>query len=556
MDTTTLPKSSLLFQSSRYRRIITFFSALIMHIIWWDLLISRIPILGYSARRTRPARHRRWAARFRLLAVEMGGVMIKLGQFLSSRVDVLPKEITDELKGLQDEVPPVPWTEIERIFQEDLGNPAQYFAHVETKPVAAASLGQAHRAWLLPKNEDEAYGDPVIIKVQRPNIEQMVSTDLAALALVARVLMRYPPIRRRADAPALLEEFAGTLWEELDYESEAGNAERFARIHADNQRIIIPAVYRDILTKRVLVLENVETIKMADVAALINHGIDPKEVAEVMLDAYFKQVFEEGFFHADPHPGNLFVLPEEPWEGAPGTRPFKIIFVDFGMVGEIPSLMGDNLRKVMISIMQRDSRQLVETYQDLGFLLPSADIDRIVEAQSTVLNHVWGRKLLELSRPDPREVQELTSEFRDLLFDMPFQIPQDFIYLGRAFGMVIGLVSQLNPDINPWHTVEKYGQELLQTQRAEQFSELSTEMLLEGIRPYLELPPRILRLLEMAENGRLVVQQRPDPNTQRQREKMARRLSFLSWSILGSASMISATIWYYLRRQDHDGDQN
>lgn len=556
MDTTTLPKSSLLFQSSRYRRIITFFSALIMHIIWWDLLISRIPILGYSARRTRPARHRRWAARFRLLAVEMGGVMIKLGQFLSSRVDVLPKEITDELKGLQDEVPAVPWTEIERIFQEDLGNPAQYFAHVETKPVAAASLGQAHRAWLLPKNEDEAYGDPVIIKVQRPNIEQMVSTDLAALALVARVLMRYPPIRRRADAPALLEEFAGTLWEELDYESEAGNAERFARIHADNQRIIIPAVYRDILTKRVLVLENVETIKMADVAALINHGIDPKEVAEVMLDAYFKQVFEEGFFHADPHPGNLFVLPEESWEGAPGTRPFKIIFVDFGMVGEIPSLMGDNLRKVMISIMQRDSRQLVETYQDLGFLLPSADIDRIVEAQSTVLNHVWGRKLLELSRPDPREVQELTSEFRDLLFDMPFQIPQDFIYLGRAFGMVIGLVSQLNPDINPWHTVEKYGQELLQTQRAEQFSELSTEMLLEGIRPYLELPPRILRLLEMAENGRLVVQQRPDPNTQRQREKMARRLSFLSWSILGSASMISATIWYYLRRQDHDGDQN
>ena len=217
-----------------------------MHIVWWDLLISRIPILGYSARRTRPARHRRWAARFRLLAVEMGGVMIKLGQFLSSRVDVLPKEITDELKGLQDEVPAVPWPEIERILHEDLGNPAQYFAHVETEPVAAASLGQAHRAWLLPENEDEAYGDPVIVKVQRPNIEQMVRTDLAALALVARVLMRYPPIRRRADAPALLEEFAGTLWEELDYESEAGNAERFARIHADNERIIIPAVYRDI----------------------------------------------------------------------------------------------------------------------------------------------------------------------------------------------------------------------------------------------------------------------------------------------------------------------
>ena len=552
MDTTTLPESSPLLQNSRYRRIITFFGALIMHVIWWDLLISSIPILGYSARRSRSARHRRWAARFRLLAVEMGGVMIKLGQFLSSRVDVLPKEITDELKGLQDEVPAVPWPEIEQILREDLGDTSQHFAHIETKPIAAASLGQAHRAWLLPENEEEIYGDPVVVKVQRPNIEQMVSTDLAALSFVARVLMRYPPIRRRADAPALLDEFARTLWEELDYESEASNAERFARIHADNDRISIPAVYRGSSTRRVLVLENVETLKMADVAALINHGIDPKEVADLLLDAYFKQVFEEGFFHADPHPGNLFVRPEEPWEGEPGTRPFRIVFVDFGMVGEIPNLMGDNLRKVMIAIMQRDSRQLVETYQDLGFLLPGADVNRIVEAQATVLNHIWGKKLLELSRPDPKEVQELTSEFRDLLFDFPFQIPQDFIYLGRAMGMVMGLVSQLDPEINAWHKVEQFGQELLQSQRSEQFSELNTEMLLEGIRPYLEMPPRILRLLEMAESGRLVVQNKPDTTAQRQQEKMARRLSFLSWSILGSASMISATIWYYLRRQDKD----
>jgi len=558
MDTTTIHKTSLLIHSNRYRRIVVFFSALIMHVIWWDLLVSRIPILGYSARSTRAARHRRLARRFRLLAIQMGGVLIKLGQFLSSRVDVLPKEITDELKGLQDEVPAVPWPEIEQIIHEELGAADKYFAHIETEPVAAASLGQAHRAWLLPEIENQSYGAPVVVKIQRPHIEQMVSTDLAALAVVARILMRYPPIRRRADAPALMDEFASTLWEELDYESEAANAERLARIHGGNKRIKIPSVYREISTRRVLVLENVESVKMADVAALINHGINPKEVADVLLDAYFKQVFEEGFFHADPHPGNLFVKPEEPWEGEPGTRPFKIIFVDFGMVGEIPSLMGNNLRKVMIGFMQRDSRQLVETYQDLGFLLPGADIERIVDAQSTVLDHMWGKKLLEISRPDPKEVQQLTSEFRDLLFDMPFQIPQDFIYLGRAFGMVIGLVSQLNPDINPWHTVEKYGRELLRSQRQEQFSELSAEMLLEGIRPYLELPPRILRLLEMAENGRLVVQNKSDPHLQRQQDKIARRLNFLSWSILGSASMISATLWYFLRRQggDHDRDSS
>ncbi len=134
-------------------------------------------------------------------------------------------------------------------------------------------------------------------------------TDLSALQIVARILMRYPPIRRRADVPALLEEFSRTLWEELDYESEASNVERFAQIHAHDSRIYIPAVYREHSTRRVLVLENVETLKVGDIAAQINVGIDPKAVANVLLEAYFKQVFEEGFFHADPHPGNLFVRP-------------------------------------------------------------------------------------------------------------------------------------------------------------------------------------------------------------------------------------------------------
>ncbi len=551
METRTPSESLPLLQNPRYWRIISFFGRLIIHVILWDLFLSSIPILGYSARMSRATRHRQWAARFRLLAVDMGGVMIKLGQFLSSRVDVLPREITDELRGLQDEVPAVPWPEIERILREDLGDLSQHFAHVESDPVAAASLGQAHRAWLNPDSEEE-YGTPVVVKVQRPNIDEMVRTDLAALRVIARILMRYAPIRRRANTPALLDEFAGTLWEELDYESEASNAERFARIHGDNDLIIIPAVFRSSSTKRVLVLENVETLKMADVASLINVGIDPAAVADVLLDAYFKQIFEEGFFHADPHPGNLFVRPQSSWEGEPGTRPFKIIFVDFGMVGEIPNLMGDNLRKIMIAVMQRDARQLVETYQDLGFLLPGADIDRIIEAQSTVLNRIWGRKLLELSRPDPKEVQELTSEFRDLLFDFPFQIPQDFVYLGRAFGMITGLVSQLNPDINAWHRVEKYGQELLQAQRAEQLREFNTDVIIEGLRPYLEMPPRILRLLEMAESGRLVVQSRPDSYAQRSQDKIARRLNFLSFSILGAASMVSATIWYFLRQRDKD----
>ncbi len=550
MDAIRVASTTQLIENKRFRRIISFFSRMILHIIWWDLFFSQVPVFGLRARQTRSRRHRKWAARFRLLAVDMGGVMIKLGQFLSTRVDVLPMEITDELKGLQDEVPEVPWEQVQAIIVGELGDPADRFAAIEEEPIAAASLGQAHRAWLLPNSDEHAQGEPVVVKVQRPHIENMVRVDLSALDIVARILMRYPPIRKRADVPALLDEFSRTLWEELDYESEADNALRLAQIHASNKNIYIPYVYREHSSRRVLVLENVETLKVADVAALINVGIDPKKVATILLDAYFKQVFQEGFFHADPHPGNLFVRPLKNWDGEPGQRPFLLIFVDFGMVGHIPNIMGDNLRKIMISVMQRDARQLTEAYQDLGFLLPGADIERIIEAQSIVLDHIWGRKLLDLSKPDPREMQELTIEFRDILFDFPFQIPQDFIYLGRALGMVSGLLSQLDPDINPWYQIEKYGRELLLQEDGSDVRELSRDVILEGIRPYLNMPPRILRLLEMAEKGRIVVQNKPDPVSTKQQALLARRLTQLSWSILGAAGMISASLLYLIRRQN------
>jgi predicted unusual protein kinase regulating ubiquinone biosynthesis (AarF/ABC1/UbiB family) len=149
----------------------------------------------------------------------------------------------------------------------------------------------------------------------------------------------------------------------------------------------------------------------------------------------------------------------------------------------------------------------------------------------------------------------LTSEFRDLLFDFPFQVPQDFIYLGRAFGMVMGLVSQLNPEIDAWQQIEKFGKELLESQRSEELRDISSDFLLEGLRPYLDMPPRILRLLEMAENGRLLVQHKTDPTTQRHQEQLGRRLGQLSWSILGAAGMISATTFYYLKQKNGSKDQ-
>ncbi|HNS40291.1 MAG TPA: AarF/ABC1/UbiB kinase family protein, partial [Promineifilum sp.] len=366
----------------RYRRILRFFSGVIANIVWWDLMMRRLPVARQRALATRPERFRELAREFRGLAIEMGGVMIKLGQFLSARVDVLPLEVTAELKGLQDEVPAADTKIIMGLLRQELGDIDRRFESIEPQPLAAASLGQVYRARLKPPRGESGPGASVVIKVQRPQIEFLVRTDLAALRVVARWLMRYKPIRKRADVPALMEEFARTLWEELDYESEADNAEEFARIHADNPNIYIPKVYREHSTRRVVVLEDVEALKIADVDGLTRAGIDSRDVASLLLEAYFKQVFVAEFFHADPHPGNLFVRPMPLTPAEPdGERGFQLIFVDFGMAVRLPETVGENLRKVLIGVSQRSASQLTEAYHDLGFFLPGADIDRITEAQ-------------------------------------------------------------------------------------------------------------------------------------------------------------------------------
>ena len=537
----------------RYRRILRFFAGVIANIIWWDLMVGRLPVARQRAVSSRPQRLRDLAREFRGLAIEMGGVMIKLGQFLSSRVDVLPIEVTQELQGLQDEVPPADNEQVFGLLREQLGDLNRRFVNIERQPLAAASLGQVYRARLRPAGAAEVVR--VVVKVQRPGIEDLVRTDLAALRVVARWTMRYKPIRKRANVPALLEEFARTLWQELDYRAEADNAEQFAEIHADNPRIQIPRVYREHSTARVVVLEDVEALKIGDTAALAAAGIDTKDVAELLLEAYFKQIFVAEFFHADPHPGNLFVRPRPTAETASDAPPdFQLVFVDFGMAVRLPKAMGENLRKVLIGVTQRDSRQLVEAYRDLGFFLPGADVERINEAHEAILDQIYGRNLLDLTQPDPREIEAIGREFRDLLFDFPFQIPQDFIYLGRALGMISGLVSTLDPHINPWRQIERYGQQLLRGQSFQQFRDMGLGNVLELVRPFLATPARIQRLLEEAEKGRLRVQLKSDRDAVRQQERLEKRIGQLAWSVVSAAGILSATLVYLERRRERRQD--
>lgn len=525
----------------RYRRILWFFGGIIGHFIVLDLLVGRLPFIGGRIRTSRPARFQQIARRFRALAIEMGGVMIKLGQFLSARVDVLPAEITAELAGLQDEVPPVPFPAIMAALQTELGDVTSRFAEIEERPLAAASLGQAHRATLQGNSPGGA--SKVVVKVQRPGIEEVVRTDLAALRVVARWIMRYKPIRRRANVPALMEEFARTLWEELDYRAEAANAERFARIFAGEADVAVPKVYHEHSTGRVLTLENVEGIRINDVAAMCAVGIEPTAVAERLLDVYFKQVFQEGFFHADPHPGNIFVRLRPRPVNAPtdGPTPFQITFIDFGMMGNIQSLMGENLRRVLLAVAKRDARALTQIYQDMGFFLPGADLDRITEAQEAVLGRIWGRSLQEMTRPSADEIKELGSQFKDLLREFPFQVPQDFIYLGRAVGMLSGLTSQLHPEVNLWTQMEKYALEIVGNEGLKLFS---PTVLIDEARSILAVPAQMRRLIQLAESGQFQVRTVEDAGVVRRLTQVERRIARLNTSIMASASLLAGALLY------------
>ncbi len=438
---------------ARTRRILWFGARAVLTFIGWELIL-RVVLGRERVNRGALERYRRMAHEFRNLSVSMGGVLIKVGQFVSSRVDVLPSAITDELADLQDEVPPEKFEDIRAVVEAELGKPLdKAFAFFEPTVEAAASLGQVHRARLLTS-------ESVVVKVQRPGITVIVATDLDAVRMVLNWIRNYGPIRRRVDLLALLDEFSRILYQELDYVQEAENALTFAANFADDPEVYVPKVYREISTRRVLVLEDVHSIKITDLAALEAAGVDRKQVASRLFNTYLQQYFEDGFFHADPHPGNLFINPIG--DSAERPRPFVLTFVDFGMTGRITPSVRAQLREFLFGLTTRDANRMVRAEAALGFFLPGADLKLVEQATEQVFARFYGMTTAELLKMDRRELVTFAHQFTDLLFELPFQVPQDYIYLVRAAGILSGMCSRLDPEINYWALMEPYAQKILQ----------------------------------------------------------------------------------------------
>ena len=467
----------------------------IIEILWWEIILPYRLGLGMLNRHP-VERRQRWAREYRAFALRMGGVWIKLGQFFSSRADILPPDITTILADLQDEVQPVPWDAIEQQIKKELGGaPERFFTDFNRTPKAAASLGQVHYA-ALPS------GELVAVKVQRPAIEAIIEVDLRALRWVMNLLNNFSFIRRRANLDALYDEFAGTLKLELDYIAESHNAERFAENFAADPQVVRPKPYWPLTTRRVLTLERVEGIKINNYAALEQAGVSRAEVAEKVFWVYLKQVFEHGFFHADPHPGNLFIRPRETKAEDGKSRPFDLVFLDFGMVGHIPDRSRVLLRRMMIAIVQRDYVELVRLSRELGFLLPEADNKALIAALDTLFERYYGLSMAELTAINYDEIEQLSEQFRDLIYDFPFQIPQDFIFLGRTLAMLSGLATGLDPSFSPVAGLEPFARQLIGAEGGNALSEAAREIS-ELALILFALPRRIDRVLRRLEDGQL-----------------------------------------------------
>ncbi|ALE06917.1 ABC transporter [Arthrobacter sp. ERGS1:01] len=520
---------------ARYRRILRF-AAWHLAVTWWfELALPRFG-LRRIADRNRSKRMRRFAQRFHVLAVELGGLMIKVGQFMSSRLDVLPPEITAELEGLQDEVPPVPFPAIRALAESEFGAPLEaVFASVEEIPIAAASLGQAHRAQLLPGNAADVGLSNVVVKVQRPGINAIVDVDLAALRKVGGWLSRIRIVSSRADVPALVKEFAATSLEEIDYLHEAASAERFAADFDDDGRVAVPVVVWERTTRRVLTLEDVTAIKITDAQALRAAGIDPAEVAPVFASVMFDQLFTNGFFHADPHPGNIFITPVS---DASAEHPWKLTFIDFGMMGEVPPKTRSGLRKLLIAAAARDGKGLVAAISDIGVLVPTADTAALERAMTHLFGRFGGMGFAELRDVDPREFRDFGLEFGDVVRSLPFQLPENFLLIIRAMSLTSGVCSSLDPKFNLWDSVEPYAAQLLRDERGNLVKDLGSQVL-DVASVALRLPKRLDGLLTRIDEGSLQV---ANPRLERQLARLNRTARRAVAALIFGAVLIAGAV--------------
>ncbi len=445
------------------------------------------------------------AERVRLALTELDGTFIKLGQALSTRPDLLPASWVTELSKLQDAAPAVPFAEIRQTICDELGSPPeQIFESIDPQPLASASIGQVHAAKL--KN-----GHQVIVKVVRPGIPELIEQDLEILGGMAEFAEQHSQLGRDYDVAGLVDEFGYRLRNELDYSCEGNNADVFRRNFAGDEGIYIPKVYWQWTTKRVLTMERLNGIKVSDLAGLDAAGIDRHAVARNAVRLILREIFEFGFFHADPHPGNVMVLAD----GSTGL-------IDFGMIGRLNPKLQDTLLKMILAMSHFDAEEFASELYSIGALRSPVKRSALQRDLSHFLDRYVGGAVSEMATADAgREILSLAFRHR-------LQLPSELIMLIRVLMMSEGLGVMLDPDFKLFEFAEPYLRKFWSDRRSP-FA-LANKMgssALEATELTLDLPRRIARLLEKTERGEMNMSIHVDEVswTIRQLQKMTNRLA-------------------------------
>ena len=541
----------------RYGKVRRFFLKVLFHLMFWDILLT-YPILRMF-RRAPLSRWQRLARDYRRIAVEMGGVLIKLGQFLSIRVDILPPEVTFELAGLQDKVPAAPSSAVIRQIENDFCRPvSDIFAHFASEPLGAASLAQVHQV-VLPS------GNSAVVKILRPKIHVLVETDLAAIRKAVNWLKFYKRIRERVDLDWLMDEFTAVTRKELDLYAEGKNAENLRKIFSKNPHVYIPKIFWDFSGPNTLTMEKVDFFKIDDLDAIEASGISGVEVADKLYRIYMEQVFETFFVHVDPHPGNLFVkplpTPNESEAGligfSPGDpvpyqlgRPFQITFVDFGMAVTIPERLRTALRDYVIGLGTRDAHKMVQAYINAGALSPHEKVGRIEEAHEALFDRLWGVRVGQFRNLAVSEAKFFLNEYRDVIYHAPFQFQADMLFVVRAIGILSGLATHLDPDFDPWTKTIPYAERFTRAKMNQGWMGWQQEAEATFYH-VLDLPGQLDRLLTQARQGKLSIRSSFSSDAKKQIHQVEKSIRWLGWTVISSALIISG-ILYHLQKPESE----
>ncbi|MDA8235849.1 MAG: AarF/ABC1/UbiB kinase family protein [Clostridia bacterium] len=424
------------------------------------------------------------AQRLRIALEELGPTFVKLGQLLSTRPDLLPSEYIEQFERLQDQVQPVPFEEIIKVLEAEVGlSYDQFFFHLDHQPLASASIGQVHRGTLQS-------GEDVVVKIQRPGIEQIIKTDLEILFDLARLVEARTKWGKFYKVMDMAEEFARAIREETDYTIEGRNADRLAANFAHDKLVVIPKVIWEHSGSKVLVMEYVESVKINDFAALEKADYNKEQIARNLANGLFKQIYIHGFFHADPHPGNLGVLPRE-----------RILFMDFGMMGRIDEDLKDKFVLMVLAVVRQDVNSIVELLLAIGKAHGKVNRGQLKKDIGNLMHRYYNLPLSEL------RIGDILNEMFSMAFKYQIRVPVEVTLVAKTLVTLEGILPQLDPKISILELAEPFGKVLVKNRYSPtKLKKLFISNIAELLGFFNHLPRRWDNIMTIIEEGELKIE--------------------------------------------------